>query len=61
MTKVKILGSALGLLAILLSVTGCDITPGGSCSQVGSQHTNSDGVVYTCKVNTQTGKNYWYH
>jgi len=45
----------------LFGLAACDVTPGGSCGQEGSQHTNEDGTVYTCKVNLQTGKNYWYH
>lgn len=51
---------ALGAAVLSLALVGCDVGSGGSCDQIGSQHTNKDGTLYTCAKNVQTGKGYWY-
>ena len=56
----KKIGTWIGAAALALVLTGCDVTQGSSCSQVGSQTTNKDGTLYTCVKNTQTGKGFWY-
>jgi hypothetical protein len=58
--KLKTLGAAIGVVAMTLTVAGCDVTQGGACNQIGSQHTNKDGTLFTCAKNQDTGKGYWY-
>lgn len=52
--------SALGFVVLAMTLTACEVTQGGACNQVGSQHTNKDGTLYTCTENPNTGKGYWY-
>ena len=40
---------AAALAVVFLGAAGCDVTPGSACNQAGSQHTNENGVSYTCK------------
>lgn len=57
MTRTKVwIGAAL----LALALAGCDVGRGAACDQVGSQHTNKDGKLYTCAKNERTGKGYWY-
>ena len=56
----RLITATAGLIGALFLLTGCtDITPGGSCSSVGSKHTNANGYSYTCVKNDQTGKLFW--
>ena len=48
----------VGAVLLALTLSACDVTPGGDCNQVGSQATNDDGSMYVCKT-TPDGKNIW--
>jgi len=51
----------LALAVVCVFTLGaCDVTESGPCNQIGSQHTNKDGQIYTCAKNMDTGKGYWY-
>lgn len=39
----------IGVAALTLVLTGCDVKSTGSCEREGSKHTNKDGVSFTCK------------
>lgn len=59
--KRTITALAAVLAVVFLGAAGCgNVTSGGACDQIGSQHTNEDGTLYTCVKNTQTGKGFWY-
>lgn len=49
----------LGAAVLALALAACDQTPGTSCDQVGSRHTNKDGTVLECIRNVDTGKGFW--
>lgn len=50
----------IGAAVLALVLVGCDVGSGGACDQIGSQHTNKDGQLYTCAKNETTGKGYWF-
>lgn len=50
----------IGTVVLVLTLSACDVAPGGACNQIGSQHTNKDGTLFTCAENLNTGKGYWY-
>lgn len=54
--------TTIGICAAVLALTlaACDVGSGGACDQIGSQHTNKDGTLFTCAKNQTTGKGYWY-